>query len=83
MAVFIGAIGGYRQYYSNDPKIMTSRFAGECAESGRKIKKGDTIIYFPFSRKAYLVGYAPMAERSYREFRAAADDEDFGYNRSL
>ena len=61
--------------YSNDPKNMTARFDSICAESGRKIRKGDPILYWPSERKAYLIGYAPKAEQDFRDFQASAFDE--------
>ena len=63
----------------NDPKIMTSRFPGICAESGKSIPKGAEIIYWPSNRAAYLVGYAPKAEQEFRTFQSIAYEEDNGY----
>lgn len=32
---------------------MTARFASVCPETGKPIKRGDTIAYYPRERKAY------------------------------
>lgn len=62
--------------YKNDPREMTARYPGVCAESGKPIKKGDTIIYYPSGKKTYLVGSAPKAEAGFRESVAAMAAED-------
>jgi hypothetical protein len=84
MAVFIGAIRGYRGRggYSGDPRIMSAKFDSRCAESGRKIRKGDTILYYPLTKQAFLVGYAPNAEKDYAENKF--DQEVMNYqNRNI
>ncbi|WP_043588454.1 hypothetical protein [Geminisphaera colitermitum] len=35
------------------PRIMPARFASTCPETGKPIRKGDEIAYFPDERKAY------------------------------
>lgn len=65
--------------YSNDPREMTARFPAICAESGKPIRKGDSILYWPSSRQAYLVGHAPQAEQEFREFQSLAFEEDNGF----
>lgn len=37
----------------NDPYFTTARFPSVCPETGKSIKKGDTIAYFPATCKAY------------------------------
>ncbi|MFA7209663.1 MAG: hypothetical protein WC120_05315 [Parcubacteria group bacterium] len=37
----------------NDPYFCKARFAGTCPETGKPIRKGDEIAYFPRDRKAY------------------------------
>ena len=37
----------------NDPRVLRSRFDTRCAESGKRIKKGDECIYYPIDRKVY------------------------------
>lgn len=34
-------------------KKITAKFTSKCAETGRTLRKGDTIFYDPFARKAY------------------------------
>lgn len=62
--------------YKNDPRETTARFPSTCAESGKPIAKGDAIIYYPSSRKCYLIGSAPKAEASFRESLSAMAQED-------
>lgn len=35
------------------PYFTTARFNSTCPETGRPIRKGDRIAYFPATRKAY------------------------------
>jgi len=35
------------------PYFTTARFASKCPQTGRAIRKGDRIAYFPDSRTAY------------------------------
>jgi len=68
--------------YSNDPKKMQAKFDSVCSESGRKIKRGESILYWPSGRKGYLIGYAPKAEQDFRDFEASAFDECVYHNES-
>jgi hypothetical protein len=49
-------------------KLITARFAGKCAETGRPLKVGDQILYDSESRKAYhrhsdkALQFAPLDE---------------------
>ena len=36
-----------------DAYFTKARFDSICPETGKKIKKGDTIAYFPYAKKAY------------------------------
>lgn len=63
----------------NDPYTTTARFASKCAESGKSINRGEPIIYWPQSRKVYLIGSAPKAEQEFREFKSLSFEEDNGY----
>lgn len=65
--------------YNNDPREMTARFASTCRESGKPIKKGDPIIYWPIGKSVYLIGSAPAAEADFRKCQAAMHEEDNGY----
>lgn len=42
-----------RRRTPSPPREMTAKFDSTCAETGKAIKKGDTIVYYPASRKAY------------------------------
>jgi len=37
----------------NDPYFTTARFNSICPETGKEIKKGDEIAYYPRDRKAF------------------------------
>jgi hypothetical protein len=71
--------------YKDDPFWMKSKYDGVSGEQRLpvqrrlrkgevKFKKGDEILYYP-KGKVILVG--KKAEQAYRDFQAAAQDEDF------
>ena len=71
--------------YKDDPFWMKSKYDGVSGEQrlpvqrrlrkgGVKFKKGDEILYFP-KGKVIMVG--KEAEQAWRDFQAAAQDEDF------
>ena len=71
--------------YKGDPVWMKSKYDGVSGEQrlpaqrrmrkgGVKFKKGDEILYFP-KGKVIMVG--KEAEQAWRDFQAAAQDEDF------
>lgn len=37
----------------NDPYFTSARFNSVCPETGKEIKKGDRIAYYPRDRKAF------------------------------
>ena len=37
----------------HDPYFTTARFASTCPETGKPIRKGDQIAYFPWDRLAF------------------------------
>lgn len=37
----------------NDPHFTTARFNSVCPETGKPIRKGEQIAYFPRERKAF------------------------------
>ena len=39
--------------YSKDPRFTNARFDSKCAETGRTIKKGERIAYYPNGNKVY------------------------------
>ena len=78
------SIKEYKQY-KDDPVWMKSKYDGVSGEQRLpvqrrlrkgevKFKKGDEILYYP-KGKVILVG--KKAEQAYRDFQAAASDEDF------
>jgi hypothetical protein len=71
--------------YKDDPFWMKSKYDGVSGEQRLpvqrrlrkgevKFKKGDEILYYP-KGKVIMVG--KKAEQAYRDFQAAAQDEDF------
>ena len=71
--------------YKGDPVWMKSKYDGVSGEQrltvqrrmrkgGVKFKKGDEILFFP-KGKVIMVG--KQAEQAWRDFQAAAQDEDF------
>lgn len=59
--------------YKGDPKQMTSRFESTCHICGKKISKGEQIIYWPSSREA---GHLKCDETDYRQSLQSFEDED-------
>jgi hypothetical protein len=43
----------YRSRYNNDPRETIARFDSTCPETGKPIRKGDPIVYFPNGKKAF------------------------------
>lgn len=37
----------------NTPRLMKARFDSTCPETGKQIKKGETIAYYPRTKTAY------------------------------
>ena len=54
----------------NDPYFTRARFPSLCAETGRKIGKGDEIAYYPLDRKAYHADSKQAAELRGLQFNA-------------
>jgi len=61
------------RYYNNDPREMSARFSSNCAKCGKRMSKGDTILYFPASQKAFCG--APCGREDYNNFQSSAADE--------
>ena len=61
--------------YKDDPRWITTRYAGQCSGSGcnRTIKKGERAFYRPKSR---TMSCAECGEKESAEFNAAAWDEE-------
>ena len=60
-----------RRYVNQDPYPLKARFDSDCAGCGKRIRKGDSIYYWPNGRKAYC----ECGEKDYRAFLAAKQDE--------
>ncbi len=58
--------------YFNDPRPLTVRYTGKCAECGTTLKKGTSAYYWPSDGKLYCLS---CGESEYREFLSAAADE--------
>lgn len=58
----------------NDPRVITARFNSACAETGKKIAKGDQCVYYPMGKAVYSMDSKQAQE--YREWKA---DLDMGY----
>lgn len=61
------------------PYFMTARFDSKCAETGKDIKKGDRIAYFPATRTAYAEGSKAAEQVRGMEFSAAYGMADANY----
>ncbi len=59
-----------------DPYFTRARFPSLCAETGRKINKGDEIAYYPRDRKAYHLQSKQADELRARDFAAAFNMAD-------
>lgn len=65
----------YRNYYKNDPRMITAKKDGVCAETGRRIKAGESCVWYPSSKKIYA-----MDSKQAGEFRGYMQDLDMGYD---
>ena len=59
--------------YSNDPRWITAKF-DSTTKAGEKVKRGELVLYFP-ADKSIMTGEA--AKQAWRDFEAAAMDEQF------
>lgn len=71
-------------------KFMEARFPSQCAETGIKIRKDDSIFYDSFTKKAYCSKskkYKDEAERksvaAYVEAQENAAFDNFCYNNNI
>ncbi len=39
----------------NDPYFTKARFDSQCEQTGKAIKRGDEIVYYPLARKAFHI----------------------------
>ena len=58
--------------YFNDPRPLTVRYTGTCAECGKTLKRGTQAYYWPSDGKIYCIS---CGESEYRQFLSAAADE--------
>ena len=58
--------------YFNDPRPITVRYQGSCAECGKTLKRGSEAYYWPSDGKIYCIF---CGESEYRQFLSAAADE--------
>ena len=64
--------------YSNDPMMITARFNSTCSETGKLILKGDTVLYYPISRKVYKLS-AEKAIKAFKEWKQDIDELNQNY----
>jgi len=61
------------------PYFITARFDSKCAETGKDIKKGDRIAYYPATRSAYCEDSKSAEQLRGVEFSAAHGMADANY----
>ena len=59
--------------YRNDPRWIIAKF-DSVTINGDRVKRGDRVLYYP-ADKSILAG--EKAEQAWRDFEAAAADEDW------
>lgn len=64
---------------NSTPYFTVARFAGKCPETGKDIKKGDRIAYFPATRKAYHEASKAADQVRGMEFASAYGMADAAY----
>jgi hypothetical protein len=57
--------------FSNDPRTITAKFDSQCAQTGKKISKGDPCVYYPADKKVYHIN-SPQAQE-FREWKFDID----------
>lgn len=61
------------------PRLITARIDGTCPETGKAIKKGDTIAWYPSSRTAFHEDSPSAAQVRELQFAAAYEMPDANY----
>ena len=61
--------------YKGDPIWIKAKYSGTDM-NGRQFKKGEDILYYPKSPKGKNIISGEKAKHAYKEFVAAAEDED-------
>ncbi len=64
----------YRQ--PDSPRFIAARFDSTCAETGRPIRKGETILYRPDTRRAYCDESREAADARSQAFARSAGMAD-------
>lgn len=59
--------------YINDPRQITVKYTGCCAECGSMLKRGSIAIYWPSDGKLYC---SFCGEAEYNQFLSSAMDEE-------
>ena len=59
--------------YSNDPRTITVKYTGECAECNAVLRKGSFAYYWPSDGKLYCKS---CGESDYLCFLSSAADEE-------
>lgn len=62
------------KHYRNDPRAMDARYTGTCAASGKPIRKGDRIVYWPKTKRVVL--WDEGGESEYLRFLSDAHSEE-------
>lgn len=63
----------------NTPRLMKARFDSTCPETGKPIKKGDTIAYYPRSKSAFHESSQSAEQVRAMNFAAANNMGDANY----
>jgi hypothetical protein len=68
--------------YSNDPRMIKSKFGSNCSKCKVQIRKGTIVYYWPGSREIYCM---TCGEGPFRQFLSSAADEEVysGYGNPL
>ena len=61
--------------YSKDPYWLSARFASDCSQCRRSIKKGEDIFYYPIGKRV-LCNHPACGGAASAEFEGARADED-------
>lgn len=68
-----------RRNRNASPYFTTARFDSKCPETGKEIKKGDRIAYFPATRAAYAEDSKAAEQVRGMEFSTAYGMADANY----
>ena len=57
--------------YTQQPRFTTCRFDAKCAETGKPIKKGEQMAYYPDGKRCFHPSSKQAAELRGQEFNRA------------